>query len=125
MSLLKQSDATEVDYQLSVLKKRDFTVDDLLDLYQKAKVTLMSALMKMGRMTHYDKIMELYQNYAYDNQTLQHVVKKLYARCMKMLNLQTLLVQIFTNFKKHKVAYQTLDDLAQQKGTSKFNYDKA
>lgn len=33
MSLMKVCDLTEVEYQLSVLKKRDFSIDDLLILY--------------------------------------------------------------------------------------------
>lgn len=42
LTLKRQCDLTEIEYELSVLKKRDFTIESLLVLYTKAKITLMA-----------------------------------------------------------------------------------
>ena len=33
-------DLTEIEYQIAVLKKRDFKLDELVEVYQKATLTL-------------------------------------------------------------------------------------
>jgi len=45
ISLKACCNQTEATYQESVLSKRDFTVDELLEFYKRAKVTLMAQLM--------------------------------------------------------------------------------
>ena len=101
LSLKACCNQTEVAYQESVLSKRDFTVDELLEFYKRAKVTFMAQLMQLGRMTHFDKVMKMYEQEAYDCASFQVVIKKLFARSVNMYQLQSALKQIFTNYKKH------------------------
>ena len=55
-SIKTQADQTEVEYWISVLKKRDFDMKDLIDLYDKARTTLTVQLCKLGRLCLYDSI---------------------------------------------------------------------
>jgi hypothetical protein len=45
---------------ISVLKKRDFSKEEIVQIYEKSKVTLLILLCKMGRFSHFDKIIDLY-----------------------------------------------------------------
>jgi hypothetical protein len=42
MTIKKQADPTETRYWLGVLRKRDFPIDELLDLHKKGSITLMA-----------------------------------------------------------------------------------
>lgn len=111
MTLKKQADLTEVQYWLGVLRKRDFPNEDLLNLHHKASMTLMTQFMKMGRLTHYDKIMEKYPVNTEDTVELRKTVTAIWIRCLKTYNIIGQLRSIFRNYKKHQTAYQTLAEL--------------
>lgn len=71
MTLKKQADATETRYWCSVLRKRDFPVEELQELHRKGQITLMSQLVKMGRFNLYDKILAKYNTETDDSLELK------------------------------------------------------
>lgn len=57
---------TEIEYQIGLMKRIKYTDVQLLELYAKAKSTLMIELCLMGRLGTFDKIMDLYTKYVTD-----------------------------------------------------------
>lgn len=110
MTLKKQADLTEVEYWLTVLRKREFPIEDLVNLHHKASMTLMTQFMKLGRLSQYDKVMEKYPK-TEEAKDLRKTVIAMWVRCHKTYHILTLLRNIFRDQKKHFTAYQTLAEL--------------
>jgi len=98
ITLKKQADITETQYLLGVLRKRDFPIQELLELHQKASITLMAQLIKIGRFNHYDNIMSKYPSDSDDPKTLKRIVKQMWIRCFKTFNFIAVMKQIFRDF---------------------------
>lgn len=127
MTLKKKADLTEVQYWIGVLKKRDFLLKELLDLYQKAYITLMILMLKLGKLHLFDQIIKDYPmpqsetvepEKAYE---FKIIVANLFIRCQKTYDYTNTVVSIFKDFKKHKTAYQTLTELGNYIDNPGFN----
>lgn len=83
-------------------------MEDLQELHKKASLTLMVLLIKMGRLSLYDKVMEKYPCTPYDAVSLRFSVGNLFLRCLDTFEVLVVVRKIFRNFTKHKTVYQTL-----------------
>ena len=110
---------------ISVLKKRDFSKEEIVQIYEKSKVTLLILLCKMGRFSHFDKIIDLYsQSEIEDFEQLKQIVVKLWTRCSRMHSILLVLRDFFRNFLKHKTCYETLAELGIYMQKPGFNVEK-
>ena len=128
MTLKKRADLTEVQYWIGVLKKRDFMLKELLDLYQKASITLMILMLKLGKFNLFDSIIKDYQKPSESESEqpekvheFKITVANLFIRCQKTYDYTNTVITIFKDFKKHKTAYQTLLELGNYINNPGFN----
>lgn len=120
-TLRKEADLTELEYYTSLLKKRDDDpLNELIYLHDKGSLTLMTLLVKIGRLQHFDSIMQQYKRNLSDRAELKMSVLDLFERCMKTHGLIEVLRTIFKNFKKHRTLFIRLNEVGLEQKTEGF-----
>lgn len=71
----------------------------------------MSQLIKLGRLSHFDRILKEYPTDIEDLKQLTKLIIKMWQRVNKTYDIMNKLREIFRDYKKHKTAYQTLAEL--------------
>ncbi len=106
------ADKTTLDYMLHLINHKVQPILELNRMYQKATITLMSQLVRVGKVKLFNKMMELYEMKSDDYNSVKKSVWGLIDCCLRTNMVMDQVKAIFRKYKKHLTAITTLNEIA-------------